>query len=101
MLEDGYGSLLRGYEGEHRRRGTQIVHLIALPLMASSVLVAFISFRWALALIAVGFALQLLSHTFIEGNDQCLRSWKRVLLAGLWSVDRWRSILRALSSKRR
>lgn len=86
MAAGGYGSFLRVYDAAHRRRGTRLAHLVALPLMGAAVPVAFVSLRWSVATLAVGWALQYLSHVFIEGNDTCLKSWKQVPVAALWTV---------------
>lgn len=93
MADKRLGVVLSVYEASHRRRGTRIVHLIALPLMASGLLVATFSFRWAVAVVAVGWAALFVSHTFIEGNDQCLRNWRQALLAATWAYETWRSLL--------
>lgn len=96
MQEGRWGSVTSVYDAAHRRRGTRIAHLIALPLMASSAVVMVVSLRWAVALLAVGWTVQLLSHTFIERNDQCLRNWKQALLAGTWALAEWRTIFRRI-----
>jgi uncharacterized membrane protein YGL010W len=99
MMDGRWGSVTSVYDAAHRRRGTRIAHLIALPLMASSAVVMLVSLRWAVAVLAVGWTVQLLSHTFIERNDQCLRNWKQALLAGTWAVAEWRAIFRRISGR--
>lgn len=99
MLNGRWGTVTSVYDAAHRRRATRALHLVALPMMASSVVVLMFSLRWAVALLAVGWTVQLLSHTFIEKNAQCLRNWKQALLAGTWAVEQWRTILQRITRR--
>lgn len=101
MIDGRWGTVTSVYDAAHRRRATRVVHLVALPLMASSIVLAVVSLRWAVAALAVGWTMQLLAHTFIERNAQCLRSWKQALLAGTWAYDQWRHILQKIFRRNR
>lgn len=88
-----WGPVLSVYDAAHKKRGTRVAHLIAFTMMAVSPLLLVIRLKWGLAAFASGWAIQSLSHTFIERNQPCLRSWKRVLLAATWTLNEWRRIL--------
>lgn len=93
MIDGRWGTVTSVYDAAHRRRATRVLHLLALPLMASSPVVALFSLRWAVAVIAIGWTVQLLSHTFIEKNAHCLRDWKQALLAMTWAFEQWRRMV--------
>ena len=42
MAHPIWGSLLKSYESEHQKRGTRATHLVAFPLMALAILLAFV-----------------------------------------------------------
>lgn len=94
MAHPIWGSLLKTYESEHQKRGTRATHLVAFPLMALAVLLAFVKLRWGVTLFAVAWTVQYLGHALIEGNPQCVRGWRPLLVGGLWAAETWRGLLR-------
>lgn len=64
----------RLYRQEHRTVGCKLTHMFGVPLIVASVITLFFTWKLALIMFVVGWALQLIGHYVFEGNRPVLFS---------------------------
>ncbi len=74
---------LATYKASHQNRYNRLCHNFGIPLIVVSLGALFFSWRWALALFVVGWALQFIGHAF-EGKPPAFFKSPRYLLIGPW-----------------
>ncbi len=93
-------SFIENYKAKHQHPLNKLSHSIGIPLIAISLPLFFISWRWALGLFAVGWTLQFLGHA-IEGNQPAFYKNPLYLLVGpLWLLRRVAMTLGLVRSSR-
>jgi len=76
-------SFVDNYKAKHRHPLNRLSHSIGIPLIVASLPLFFFSWRWALALFVIGWALQFIGHA-IEGNQPAFFGNPLYLLVGPW-----------------
>ena len=80
-------SLIENYKAKHRHPLNRLSHMIGIPMIAVSVPLFFVNWRWALALLIVGWIFQFVGHA-IEGNQPAFMKNPLYLLVGPWWLIR-------------
>jgi uncharacterized membrane protein YGL010W len=80
-------SFVDNYKAKHQHPLNKLTHSIGIPLIVISLPLFFFSWRWALLLFGVGWALQLIGHA-IEGNQPAFFKNPMYLLVGPWWLVR-------------
>jgi uncharacterized membrane protein YGL010W len=81
------GSFVDNYKSRHRHPLNRLSHSIGIPMIVASLPLFFFSWRWALALFAIGWVFQLIGHA-IEGNQPAFFDNPLYLLVGPWWLVR-------------
>ncbi|MEP6741707.1 MAG: DUF962 domain-containing protein [bacterium] len=76
-------SFIENYKAKHRHPLNKLSHSIGIPLIVVSLPLFFFNWRWALALLIIGWAFQFLGH-LIEGNQPAFFRNPLYLLVGPW-----------------
>ena len=85
----GTMGLYSHYDSSHRHPVNRALHLVAIPLGFSSIIVVWFHWVIALALIPAALGLAWLGHR-IEGNQPAfLTNPLHVLVAPVWMAKRW------------
>jgi uncharacterized membrane protein YGL010W len=80
-------SFVDNYKSKHRHPLNRLSHSIGIPMILVSLPLFFVSWRWALGLFLVGWALQFVGH-LIEGNQPAFFSNPFYLMVGPWWLVR-------------
>ncbi|MCA1568024.1 MAG: DUF962 domain-containing protein [Acidobacteria bacterium] len=81
-------SFMEDYKAKHRHPLNRLTHSIGIPMIVVSLPLFFFSWRAALALFVVGWALQFVGH-WIEGNQPAFfRNPIYLLIGPLWIARR-------------
>jgi uncharacterized membrane protein YGL010W len=80
-------SFIENYKAKHQHPLNKLTHSIGIPLIVVSLPLFFLSWRTALLLFAVGWALQFIGHV-IEGNRPAFLKNPMYLLVGPWWLVR-------------
>jgi len=80
-------SFIDHYKSKHRHPLNRLSHSIGIPMIAVSLPLFFLSWRWALALFVIGWIFQFVGHA-IEGNQPAFLSNPIHLLVGPWWLVR-------------
>jgi uncharacterized membrane protein YGL010W len=76
-------SFVDNYKARHRHPLNRLSHSIGIPMIVVSLPLFFLSWRWALAMLLVGWVFQVVGHA-IEGNQPAFFSNPLYLLVGPW-----------------
>jgi uncharacterized membrane protein YGL010W len=76
-------SFVDNYKSKHLHPLNKLMHSIGIPLIVLSLPWFFFSWRWALALFAIGWIFQFVGH-IIEGNQPAFFRNPLYLLVGPW-----------------
>ena len=80
-------SFVDNYKAKHQHPLNKLTHSIGIPLIVISLPLFFFSWRWALLLFGIGWALQFIGHA-IEGNQPAFFKNPMYLLVGPWWLVR-------------
>lgn len=76
-------SFIENYRAKHTHPLNKLTHSIGIPMIVISLPLFLFSWRWALALFAVGWILQFVGHA-VEGNQPAFFRNPVYLLVGPW-----------------
>ena len=80
-------SFIEDYKAKHQHPLNRLSHSVGIRLILISLLLFFLNWRWALALLVAGWTMQFVGHA-IEGNQPAFFKHPMYLLVGPWWVMR-------------
>ena len=80
-------SFIEDYKAKHQHPLNRLSHSVGIPLILISLLLFFLNWRWAQALLVAGWTMQFVGHA-IEGNQPAFFKHPMYLLVGPWWVMR-------------